>query len=87
MKRKAEVTFEIEETITIRQTARIVTAFCPQCAAAVEMAAPQTISEQSDLSERGIFRLVEAGEVHFVEKGQILICLNSIENLEGAVKK
>jgi hypothetical protein len=78
MKRKAEITFEVEETIIVRQRAKLVTAFCPQCASHVEMAAPQTIAAWSELTEREIFRLVEAGEVHFVEVERILICLKSL---------
>jgi hypothetical protein len=80
MKRTAEITFEIEETIIVRHEARIFTAFCPQCAAAVEMAAPHTVAALSDYTEREIFRLVEAKKIHFVENERVLICLDSLTN-------
>ncbi|HQU82701.1 MAG TPA: hypothetical protein PKY59_06240 [Pyrinomonadaceae bacterium] len=82
MKRKAEITFEIEETIILRQAQRITDAFCPQCAKQVEMASPQTIADLSDYSEREIFRLVEAGKLHFIETERILICLDSLTVLK-----
>jgi len=82
MKQKAEITFEVEETIILRQTAQISKRFCRQCGALVEMASPQTISDLSDFTERDIFRLVEAEKIHFIEDGRILICLNSIKSLE-----
>jgi len=42
------------------------------------MASPQTIADFSTFTEREIFRLVEAGKVHFIEAERILICLNSL---------
>lgn len=78
MKRRAEIIFEIEETIILRQAETFVRAFCPQCAKPVEMASPQTIADLFDHSEREIFRFVEAGKIHFIETGRILICLNSL---------
>ena len=83
MKRKAEITFEIEETIILRQAAQISSRFCLQCGALVEMASPQTIADFSNFTEREIFRLVEGGKIHFIEAERILICLNSITGLKG----
>ena len=86
MKRKAEITFEVEETIVLRQAAQISSRFCLQCGALVEMASPCTFADFSDFTEREIFRLIEAGEIHFIEAGRILICLNSIAALKGELK-
>jgi hypothetical protein len=82
-----EITFEVEETIILRQAARLSSRFCRQCGAVVEMISPQTIADLSDLTEREIFRLVETGKIHFIEAGRILICLNSIAVLEGEFKE
>lgn len=82
MKRKAEITFEIEETTILRFAERIICEFCPQCAKSVEMASPQTIADLSDYTEREIFRLVEAGKLHFIETGRTLICLDSLTVLK-----
>lgn len=42
------------------------------------MASPQTVADFTDFTEREIFRFVEAGKIHFIENGRVLICLNSI---------
>jgi len=87
MKQKAEITLEVEETIALRQVAQITKAFCPQCEASVDMASPCAVAGLSDFTEREIFRLVEAGKIHFIEAERIWICLNSILFLEGEIKK
>ncbi len=83
MKRKAEITFEVEETIVLRQAAQISKRFCRQCGALIEMASPQTIAGFSPLSEREIFRLVEAGKIHFVEADRLFVCLQSLSKLSA----
>jgi hypothetical protein len=79
MKRKTEITFEVEETTVVRQpAAQIVTAFCPQCRAPVEMLAPEIAAALCQVSEREIFRLLENGRLHFVEAERIFVCRNSL---------
>lgn len=80
MKQKAEIILEIEETIVLRQAAKVVTAFCPQCAALVEMLMPEIAAALFNLSEREIFRLIENGRLHFTEGERIFICRNSLTN-------
>ena len=87
MKQKTEITFEIEETIILRQVAETLTVFCPQCHALVEMITPQIAAALCGLSEREIFRLIENGRLHFVEAERVLVCPNSLpvkkENYEN----
>ncbi len=78
MKQKAEITFEIEETIILRQVAWTLTAFCRQCEAPVEMITPQYAAAISGLCEREIFRLIENGRLHFTEAERIFVCRNSL---------
>lgn len=80
MKQKTEITFEVEETIILRQAAETLTAFCPECQSLVEMLAPQHAAELAGLSEREIFRLIENGRLHFTEAERIFVCLNSLTN-------
>ena len=77
MKRKAEITFEVEETIVVRQTEQIVTAFCPRCQTLVEMMTPQAAALYG-FTEREIFRLIENGLIHFMEAERIFVCRNSL---------
>lgn len=83
MKQRAEITFEIEEKIFLREGSKILTAFCPGCGGSVLMASPQAISILANVSERTIFRLIEAGEVHFIEKDGIFVCLSSAVVCDG----
>ena len=88
MKRRAEITFEIEETIILRHGERTEKNFCPNCAATVEMASPYLASAISGVGEREIFRLIEQNAIHFIESDRVLICLDSLpfEHKIGAVK-
>ena len=78
MKQKTEITFEVEETIILRQAEETLTAFCPQCQALVEMLAPPVAAALTGLSEREIFRLIENGRLHFTEAERIFVCRNSL---------
>lgn len=80
MKQKTEITFEVEETIILRQVAETLTAFCPQCQALVEMITPQIAAALAGLCEREIFRLIENGRIHFVEAERIFVCHASLAN-------
>ena len=78
MKQKMEITFEVEETIVVRQDGHKFEAFCPLCQALVEMLTPPTAAALLDLSEREIFRLIENGRVHFMEVERVFVCRNSL---------
>ena len=80
MKQKTEITFEVEETIILRQVAETLTAFCPHCQELVEMLTPQHAAAIFNLSEREIFRLIENGRIHFTEVERIFVCRNSLMN-------
>ena len=82
MKRTTEIVLEIEEKIVLRQGETHITAFCQECQALVNMASPHIAAVLLGLSEREIFRLIEAGCVHFVEAERILVCFNSLKNLK-----
>ena len=80
MKQKAEITFEVEESIILRQVAGGLTALCPRCRAQSEMIAPQHAAALAGLSEREIFRLMEAGKIHFIETDRVYVCRDSLTN-------
>ncbi len=77
MKRKAEITFEVEETITLRDESRMMSIFCPVCLTTVEMITPRAIADLTDFTEREIFRLIEGGKIHFIETAIIYVCWSS----------
>ena len=74
MTRKAEITFETEETVVLKQGGYLITAYCPRCQEMVDMLSPEVISLINGVSEREIFRLVEGGAIHFVEGGRVVVC-------------
>ena len=78
MKQKTEITFEVKETIILRQSGNRLEAFCPQCQALVEMLTPQLAAAVSKTTIREIFRLIESGRLHFMETDEIRVCLNSV---------
>ncbi len=73
-----EITFEVEETIFLHQGGHRLREFCPFCEALVEMVSPYLIAFISGISEREIFRLIEAKKIHFIETDRVLICYNSL---------
>jgi hypothetical protein len=74
MTQKAELTFEIEETVVLKQSGYLMTEYCPRCQEMVEMVSPDVLSLVNGVSEREIFRLVEIGEIHFIELGRMVVC-------------
>jgi hypothetical protein len=74
MTQKAEITFEVEETVVLKQGGKIVAANCPRCLRIVDMVSPDILALISGSTERDIFRLMESGIVHFEESGRVVVC-------------
>jgi hypothetical protein len=74
MTQKAEITFEVEETIVLKQGGKIASDFCPRCGQTVDMVSPDVLALATSSSEREIFRLIESGEAFFSEIGRVLAC-------------
>jgi hypothetical protein len=74
MGQRTEFTFEVEETILLKQGGKIVPGYCPTCDIDVELVSPDVLTLASGISEREIFRLVEAGSIHFEETDRMLVC-------------
>lgn len=77
MKQKTEIVFEIEELLTVKNRSGYI-GLCGQCNALAEMLAVETAAALSGFGEREIFRLIEAGAVHFTEAERVFICRNSL---------
>lgn len=81
MKQKAAITFESEETIVLKHRRKKVSVyFCPGCEAMVEMISPDVLALLTGISEREVFRLIENGQVHFVETERVFVCRDSLMN-------
>ena len=79
MKRRTEVTIELDEVI-IRRPQAITLEWCNTCAEQVQMLTPSGAAAASGVSIRTIYRRVEAGRLHFTElpEGLLLICVHSL---------
>jgi len=84
MKRRKEKTVITVETfqrttVHIRREAKI--AWCDRCAEETVMLAPDEAAEHLQTTAREIFRLTEAGAVHFLETeaGALFVCRNSCQ--------
>jgi hypothetical protein len=75
MGQRTEFTFEVEETVVLRQGGKIARDSCPRCQLEVDLVSPDVLSLITCASEREIFRLVEAGKVYFVETDRLVVCV------------
>ena len=78
MKQRVEIMFEVEETIVLRQGEQIGSGYCPQCRLVSAMVAPRAIAISSGAKEREIFRMIESGEIYFLEADGVRVCLNCL---------
>ena len=78
--RKTEINLEIAEAITI-QTKRSVMSACLRCQRQVRMVSANEAAVIVRRSAREIYRLVEAGSLHFIEDrdGLLFVCIASLE--------
>lgn len=79
MKRTTEIIYETEEVTTVKAR-RYFKGFCGPCNGFVEMLAPEAAAQLTGLGEREIFRLIETGEIHFIEAERVFVCRNSSQN-------
>ncbi len=78
MKHKTEIEIEMSERIVFSRRTERFESFCPQCQSNVEMASPQIAAILTHTTERGVYRLIEAGTVHFVEAARVFVCIRSL---------
>ena len=74
MKRRTEITFEVEETVVSKRGGKFFREYCPRCESVTEMASPEVLASLTGSSEREIFRLVELGSIHFIETDRLVVC-------------
>ena len=86
MTQKTEIEIEVSETVAYSRRSQRFENFCPICKSMSEMATPQIAAILSHTTEREIYRLVETGDVHFVETDRVLICLQSLFETDTGTK-
>jgi hypothetical protein len=81
-KEKTVITVERFQRTTVRIRRKAKIAWCDHCAAETLMLPPEEAAALLQTTARAIFRLTEAGEIHFLEteSGALLVCRNSCQN-------
>jgi len=87
MTRTTEIEFELNETIAYTHRDERAAVFCPECQSLVEMAVPHVASILAEMTEREIYRRIEAKDAHFIETDRLLVCLNSLIGPETLVEE
>lgn len=78
--KRTETVIETHEVWVVRRPAGPPAARCQECAGRPAMLSPEEAAALSGLSLRAIFRLIEAGRVHFLEAAGdcLLVCPASL---------
>jgi hypothetical protein len=82
-KKTTVISHETHEELTVRvyraEQPQKLFGWCDQCASASPLLTPEEAPPLSGLSVRDVYRLVEAGAIHFQEaEGRVFVCVESI---------
>lgn len=86
MMQKTEIEIEMNETVAYSRREERFEYFCPTCKSMSEMATPQIAAVLTHTTEREIYKLVEGGDIHFVETDRVLVCLSSLRGFRTEAK-
>lgn len=89
MKKKATITIETERLLVLSRSGCVLEHWCDDCRAEVKMIGVEEAAAIAEMSQRKLFRLAEAREIHFVEtpQGQAWFCLNSLSGKRRLLTK
>lgn len=79
-KKRTEMVVEREQVLVIRRLDDRQPRWCAECAGQAQMVSVDEAAVLAGLSERTIYRRVEAGQLHFAEStdGLLLVCVKSL---------
>ncbi len=79
-KKRTEIIIETERVIVITPPPGSIKAWCKACVNPVEWLSPEFAATLINVPPRLIYRWVESGQLHFIEKqdGSIMVCRNSL---------
>ena len=89
MSKTTEIVIEQDELIVVRRRDQAVTAWCPGCNADAEMLPPEIAAVLAGIGARELYRLIDAGEIHFTENaaGLLRICARSLSEFLSTCKQ
>jgi hypothetical protein len=87
--RRTKITIERERLLIVASGRRRIEGWCEACRAEVKLVGAEEAANVAGLSQRAIFRRIEAGRLHFSETpgGALLVCLNSLLQEASAEEK
>ena len=87
--KQTKITIEKRRILLVRNAGSDFYENCPACGSLTEMLAAERAADFLNLTEREIFRLVEAGVLHFLETagGRLFICAQSLTAFERETKE
>jgi hypothetical protein len=79
-KRRTEIAFELEQVLVVQRRCGSAAGWCAGCAGEVVMLTPDEAASITSATTRGLYRMVDAGMIHFTEteSGLIRLCLPSL---------
>ena len=84
VKRKTEITLETRRRLIVclPESEAAEQMFCPLCERDAPLVQAEHAAEIFNVSRREVYRMVEAGRLHFVESadGVLYVCLRSFES-------
>ncbi|MCA1636122.1 MAG: hypothetical protein LC802_21140 [Acidobacteria bacterium] len=81
-KRRIEITVERQRIVLIKRRTPSTPVWCETCAERPLMLTPDEAARLLDMTERDIYRRVEARQVHFTETagGRLYVCGSSLQD-------
>lgn len=79
-KRTTRIEIQTERVLVIEKRNSTTQSWCEGCGRQVKLVTLEMIAIVTGLSVRSVFRMLEAGEIHFLEtpNGSLFICLDSL---------
>ena len=85
MQQTTQIEIELSETVAYSRAGERINGFCSSCESMADMASPHLAAILTQTTEREIYRLVEAGRIHFTETDRVTVCLKSLADLTGEI--
>lgn len=83
---RTETSVEIDDAFVVNRVGQSVESWCAECCRLATLVTAEDAATLAGTSTRTIYRIVESGEIHWVEApaGLLLVCLSSLLALKSS---